>query len=355
VLIRKTLDIDFLSATHPELRKHVVYHYSTGHLRILVRTRLNQLYTAKGLMWGDASPENPLVSIYEQSFFFGPQAIFIDTSCHPGIATDLRVFLPDLEAKAVSNSVIFFVPEGAAFLQTPSWLAFARTATVLKEARLSKTTLPKYVAFFGLQSTLFDYQQLTNKADLLAALRETLKFESHWTLAEFQKHLEFLALMCIVEQTFDKVLFWKYAPPSPKEDFYRFHKTVFEFLLAKTEEKLIPVVQLFSQEVDFSQEYRQRNARMLVGKLRHITRDIFMVNLELNPTGRVPEDWSPYKKAKLMAYKGLPHINLYNWANILAREEPRFYKDGFVLALYEVGRFYIASFDAPLEFPHSLP
>jgi hypothetical protein len=182
VLIRKTLDIDFLSATHPELRKHVVYQYSTGHLRIPVRTRLNQLYTAKGLMWGDASAENPLVSIYEQSFFFGPQATFIDTACHPG------------------------------FLQTPSWLAFARTATVLKEGRLSKTTLPKYVAFFGLRSTLFDYRQWTNKADFLAALRQTLKFESHWTLAEFQKHLEFLALMCIVEQTFDKVLFWKYAP-----------------------------------------------------------------------------------------------------------------------------------------------
>jgi hypothetical protein len=143
----------------------------------------------------------PLLSVYEPSLL-GPKAIFIDTVCHPNIATDLPEFVPDLEMKAVPNSVIFFVPEGAAFLQTPSWLAFA-TATVLEEARLSKTTLPKLVAFFGASSSVFDYRQLTNKADLLAALQETLKFESNSTLVEFHERLEFLAVMCVVEQTFD--------------------------------------------------------------------------------------------------------------------------------------------------------
>ena len=143
------LDIDFLSAAHPSLRQHVIYTYSTGLLRGPVRIRLNQLYKAKGLICGDAPPNNPLLSIYEESLL-GPEAIFIDTVCYPNISTDLPDFLPDLEMKAVPNSVIFFVPEGAAFLQTPSWLAFAKTATVLEEARLSKNALPKLVAFFGL-------------------------------------------------------------------------------------------------------------------------------------------------------------------------------------------------------------
>jgi hypothetical protein len=281
-------------------------------------------------------------SIYEESLL-GPGAIFIDTVCHPNIVTDLPDFLPDLEMKAVPNSVIFFVPEGTAFLQTPSWLAFTKTATVLEEARLSKTTLPKLVAFFGLQSRVFDYRQLTNKADLLAALQETLKSESNWTLVEFQDRLEFLALMCVVEQTFDRVLFRKYAHPSSKEDFYKFHKAVFEFLLAKTEEKLIPILQLFSKEYE-----TQRNARMLVGQLYQITRDIFAVNLELNPKGQVPEDWSTYKKAKLMAYKGLPVVNLYKWMNILTREEPRFSKRNFVATLHDVCCIYVKSFDAPV-------
>jgi hypothetical protein len=145
------LDIDFLSAAHPSLRQHVIYTYSTGLLRGPVRIRLNQLYKAKGLICGDAPPNNPL-SINEESLL-DPEAIFIDTVCHPNIATDLPDFLHDLEMKAVPNSVIFFVPEAAAFLRTPSWLAFAKTATVLKEARLSKSALPKLVAFFGLQSS----------------------------------------------------------------------------------------------------------------------------------------------------------------------------------------------------------
>jgi hypothetical protein len=337
------LDIDFLSAARPSLRQHVIYTYSTGLLRGPVRIRLNQLYKAKGMICGEASPNNLLLSIYEESLL-GPGAIFIDTVCHPNIVTDLPDFLPDLEMKAVPNSVIFFVPEGTSFLQTTSWLAFAKTATVLEEARLSKTALPKLVAFFGLRSSVFDYRQLTNKADLLAALQETLKSESNWTLVEFQDRLEFLALMCVVEQTFDKVLFRKYAPPSSKEDFYKFHRAVFEFLLAKTEEKLIPVLQLFSQEYVVQPE----KARMLVGQLYEITFDLFAVNLELNPKGQVPEDWSPYKKAKLMAYKGLPVVNLYKWMNILTREEPRFSKRNFVATLHDVGCFYIESFDAPV-------
>jgi hypothetical protein len=44
----------------------------------------------------------------------------------------------------------------------------------------------------------------------------------------------------------------------------------------------------------------------------------------LNPTGQVPNDWSPHKKTKLMSYKGLPVVNLYNWMNTFAREETRF-------------------------------
>jgi hypothetical protein len=294
------LDVDFISAAHPPLRQHVIYQYSTGLLRSHVRIRLNQLYTAKGLICVDAPPDNPLHSIYVESLI-GPEAIFIDTACHPNIAADLPIFLP-LETTAVSNSVIFFVPEGADFLQTPSWLAFAKMTTVLEEVHLSKTALPKLVAFFGLRSTVFDYRQLTNKADLLAALQETLKFERDWTLVEFQKRLEFLALMCIVEQTFDKVLFRKYAPPSSKEEFYTFHKAVFEFLLAKTPEKLMPVMTLFSKEY----VKPPPNSRLLVGLLYKITHDILVVNLELNPKGQVPEDWSAYKKAKLMACKGLP-------------------------------------------------
>ena len=242
-----------------------------------MRIRLNQLYKAKGLICGDAPPNNPLRSVYEQSFL-GAQAIFIDTVCHPNIATDLPDFLPDLEMKAVPYSVIFFVPEGAAFLRTPSWLAFAKTALVLEEPQLTKSALPKLVAFFGASSSVFDYRHLTNKADLLAALQETLKFESNWTLAEFHERLEFLAVMCVVEQTFDKVLFRKYAPPSSKEDFYKFHKALFEFLLAKTPEKLIPVLKLFSQDYVVQPE----KARMLVGQLYQITFDLVAVNLELN-------------------------------------------------------------------------
>ena len=185
---------------------------------------------------------------------------------------------------------------------------------------------------------------MTNKADLLAALQETLKFESNWTLVEFQDRLEFLAVMCVVEQTFDKVLFRKYASPSSKEEFYEFHRAVFEFLLAKTEEKLIPVLELFSQQYTVE----PKKARMLVGQLYMITFDLFAVNLELNPKGQVPEDWSAYKKAKLMAYKGLPVVNLYKWRNILKREEPRFSKRNLVATLHDVGCFYIESFDAPV-------
>ncbi|MGO9238473.1 MAG: hypothetical protein ACLP4V_31905 [Methylocella sp.] len=340
------LDIDFLSAAHPSLRQHVIYTYSTGLLRGPVRIRLNQLYKAKGLICGDAPPNNPLLSIYEESLL-GPEAIFIDTVRYDNISTDLPDFLPDLEMKAVPNSVIFFVPEGAAFLQTPSWLAFAKTATVLEEARLSKNALPKLVAFFGASSSVFDYRHLTNKADLLAALQETLKFESNWTLVEFQQRLEFLAVMCVVEQTFDKVLFRKYAPPSSKEDFYKFHKAVFEFLLAKTEEKLIPVVQLFSQEYFTPPKETQPKERVLVGLLYKITFDLVAVNLELN-RGQVPKDWSAYKKAKLMACKGLPVVNLYKWMNILAREEARFSKRNFVAALHDVCCLYVESFDAPV-------
>jgi hypothetical protein len=39
---------------------------------------------------------------------------------------------------------------------------------------------------------------------------------------------------------------------------------------------------------------------------------ILAVNLEMNPKGQVPEDWSAHKKAKLIAYKGMPAINFYN-------------------------------------------
>jgi len=336
------LDVDFLSATHPQLRQHVIYTYSTGLLRSPVRIRLNQLYTAKGLICGDAPPDNPLLSIYEESLL-GTEAIFIDTVCHPNIATDLPDFLPDLETKAVSNSVIFFLPEGAAFLRTPSWLAFSKTASVLEEPHVTKTALPKLVAFFGARSSVFDYRQWTNKADFLAALQETLKFESNWTLVKFQDRLEFLAVMCVVEQTFDKVLFRKYAPPSSKEHFYRFHKAIFEFLLQKTSEKLEQVVVLFSQEY-----VTRPNERMLVGLLFQITHDFVIVNRELNPKGQVPEDWSAYKKAKLMAYKGMPLINLFKWSSTLAREEGRFYERKFVVALHDVCSFYVRSFDAPL-------
>ena len=333
------LDIDFLSAAHPQLRQHVIYMYSTGILRSPVRIRLNQLYNAKGLICGDAPPNDPLRSVYVQSLL-GAEAIFFDTARYDNISTVLPVLLPDLETKAVSNSVIFFVPEGAAFLQTPSWLAFAKTATVLEEAPSHEECPAEMVAFFGLQSRVFDYRQLTNKADLLAVLQETLKFESNWTLVEFQERLEFLALMCVVEQTFGKVLFRKYAPPSSKEDFYKFHKAVFEFLLAKTEEKLIPVLQLFSREYE-----TQPNARLLFGLLFKITRDIFAVNLELNPKGQVAQDWSAYKKAKLRACKDLPAVNLYKWMNILAGEEPRFYERKFVVALHDVCCLYVESFD----------
>jgi hypothetical protein len=337
------LDIDFLSAARPSLRQHAVYTYSSGLLRGPVRIRLNQLYRAKGMICGEASPDNPLSSVYLPSLL-GAEAIFIDTARYDNISTVLPVLMPDLETNAVSNSVIFFAPEGATFLQTPSWLAFAKTATVLEEARLSKSAMPKLVAFFGLQSRVFDYRQLTNKADLLAALQETLKSESNWTLVEFQERLEFLAVMCVVEQTFDKVLFRKYAPPSSKEDSYKFHKAVFEFLLAKTEEKLIPVLQLFSQEYVV-----QPNARLLFGLLRKITRDILAVNLELNPKGQAPKDWSAYKKAKLMAYKGLPLVNLFKWSITLAREEPHFSQKNFVVALHDLCYFYMESFDAPLD------
>jgi hypothetical protein len=68
----------------------------------------------------------------------------------------------------------------------------------------------------------------------------------------------------------------------------------------------------------------------------------------MNPKGQVPEDWSAHKKAKLMAYKGLPVVNLYKWMNILTREEPRISKRNFVVALHGVGCFYIKSFDAPV-------
>ena len=92
----------------------------------------------------------------------------------------------------------------------------------------------------------------------------------------------------------------------------------------------------------------QPNARLLVGLLDQITRDISTVNLELNPKGQVPKDWSAYKKAKLMACKGLPVVNLYKWMNILAGEEARFSERNFVVALHDVGCFYIESFDVPL-------
>jgi hypothetical protein len=144
-----------------------------------------------------------------------------------------------------------------------------------------------------------------------------LKFERNWTLPKFQQRLEFLALLCVVEQTFDKVLFRKYAPPSSKEGFYQFHKAVFKFLLAKTPEKLTALLVLFSREY-----VAHQNARMLVGLLYQIRLDLIIVNRELNLKGEVPKDWSAYKKAKLMAYKGLPLVNLMKW--ILAREEPRF-------------------------------
>lgn len=68
----------------------------------------------------------------------------------------------------------------------------------------------------------------------------------------------------------------------------------------------------------------------------------------MNPKGQVPEDWSAHKKVKLIAYKGMPAINFYNWMNILAREEPRFYERIFVVALHDVCSFYVKSFDAPL-------
>ncbi len=96
---------------------------------------------------------------------------------------------------------------------------------------------------------------------------------------------------------------------------------MFEFLLGKTEDKLIPVLQLFSQE-----HVTEPKARMLVDQLDQITRDILAVNMELNPKGQVPEDWSALRKAKLMACEGLPAINLYNWMTIFAREERRFYE-----------------------------
>ena len=78
------------------------------------------------------------------------------------------------------------------------------------------------------------------------------------------------------------------------------------------------------------------------------SQEIFAVNLEMNPKGQVPEDWSAHMKAKLIAYKCMPAINFYNWMNILAREEPRFSKRNFVVALHDVCRFYVESFDAPL-------
>jgi hypothetical protein len=301
------LDIDFLAGKHLSLRQHVVYTYSTGLLRGPVRRRLEQLYTAKELICGDADSPDLLSSIYWPSLL-GTQALFIDSICHPDLSTILPVFLPDLETKVIANSLIFFIPEAAPIRQAPFWRAFAKTATVIEEARLSKTALPKLVAFFGSGSGVFDLRQLTNPADLLAALQETLKFESQWTLIDFHKRLEFLALTCVTDRTFDKVLFRKYAPPATTEDFYRFHKALFEFLLQKTPDKLIRVVGLFSQEY-----VSQQNARMLVGQLHMITRDFLAVNLKLNPKGEVPEDWSAYKKQRLMAYKGLPTLNLYLW------------------------------------------
>ena len=130
-----------------------------------------------------------------------------------------------------------------------------------------------------------------------------------------------------------------------KRILYKFHKALFEFLLAKTEEKLIPVVQLFSQEYFTPpKETQPEKARMLVGLLYQITRDLVAVNLKLN-RGQVPKDWSAYKKAKLMAYKGLPVVNLYKWMNIFAGEEPRFYERNFVAALHDVCCLYVKSFD----------
>jgi hypothetical protein len=116
-----------------------------------------------------------------------------------------------------------------------------------------------------------------------------------------------------------------------------------EFLLQKTSEKLEQVVVLFSREY-----VTRPNERMLVGLLFQITHDFVIVNRELNPKGQVPEDWSAYKKAKLMAYKGMPLINLFKWSRTLAREEGRFYERKFVCALHDVCSFYVRSFDAPL-------
>ena len=41
-------------------------------------------------------------------------------------------------------------------------------------------------------------------------------------------------------------------------------------------------------------------------------------------------------------------VNLYKWMNILTREEPRFSKRNFVVALHDVCCIYVKSFDAPV-------
>jgi hypothetical protein len=89
--------------------------------------------------------------------------------------------------------------------------------------------------------------------------------------------------------------------------------------------------------------------KVLVSRFNAFREEQFVVfYLELNPKGQVSEAWSAYKKAKLMAYKGLPVVDLYKWMNILAREERRFNEGNFMVALHDVCWFYVESFDAPL-------
>jgi hypothetical protein len=90
---------------------------------------------------------------------------------------------------------------------------------------------------------------------------------------------------------------------------------------------------------------------MFVGLLYQISHDLIFVNRVLDPKGQVPKDWSAFKKAKLMAYKGLPVINLLNWMSMFCREEHRFYERNFVVALHDFCCFYMESFDAPLVSP----
>lgn len=327
-------DLDFLTSEKPTIRQHSVYTYRSGLLRPQIYARLCAHYAAKDLLLKEVDYPT-LASDALVSGLWGAQAIFIDVTDKDQTAAVLSL-AQSLHAKATENHVCLFVPDELTELtKSPNWASFTRTATVIDEPAVTAQSLPKILEYLKRVNTLYDFTQLTNGSALQQAFEELLASDRTWTFPEVQATLNLFAATCITTELnqFDLMRFRTLGLLKPKENFYRLHKLLFDFLSAGRETDLTALL------IDFDRRLRAGDeSRPLLGQLYWVTRELLTINSTLNPKFEAPDKWTPYKVKILTDFATVGLMELWRWLILLTEHEPRFIEGNFLTALDLVGQ-----------------